>query len=205
MLSRSRLLRSALPAALLTLAAGGSAGCAASSEYMVKMKGARTGIERSPDAATVVFVRPSSYAAALGCTVLDGNGRYLGDALPSSYFAVKVRPGSHVFIAWAENTAALRATVEAGKIYFVEVSSKMGMFTARMHLLAIAPGTDSWKKVDEWLAESEAYAPDEPRGQAYLKKRAADTGERIDRANKILSEYSPSELAERTLTPTDGR
>lgn len=178
-------------------------GCSATSQYMVKAKS--HAIDRSPDMATVVFIRPSNYAAAQLTTILDSKGRFLGDALPSSYFAVKVPPGEHVFISWAENTAALRANVAAGKIYFVEVSSKLGWMSARMHLLALGPNTDNWKHIDEWLGECTPYAPDEAQGQGYLKKRAADTGERIDRALDALSKYDAAELAERTLVPTDGR
>jgi|GEM_PF-1231608 len=187
-------------AALLALS---TAGCSASSKYMIKAP--RSSIARSPDAATVVFIRPSSYAASMRTTILDANGRFLGDSLPSSYFAVKVPPGEHVFVAWAENTAALRATVEANKIYFVEVSSKMGAWTARMHLLAIGPNSPNWKKIDEWLADSDPYEANEQRGQAYLQSRARDTAERIERAKEALSKYDRAELAERTIVPTDGR
>jgi hypothetical protein len=182
----------------------GNAGCTASSKYMLQApKG--SGIQRSPDMATVVFVRPSGYAAAVKTTILDTHGRFLGDALPSAYFAVKVPPGQHVFLSWAENTAALRATLEANKIYFVEVSSKMGAFSPRMHLLAIAPRKESWSKLDSWLGDCEAYSVDERAGQAYLRERTADTTERIERAKEALTKYSAEELDDRTILASDAR
>lgn len=180
-----------------------STGCTASSKYMLQAP--KGPIERSAEMATVVFVRPSSYASAMRTTILDARGRFLGDSLGSSYFAVKVPPGEHVFIAWAENTAALRATLAPQRVYFVEVSSKMGAFSARMHLLAIAPRKKSWQKVDKWLAESDAYTVDEAAGQAYLRGRAEDTSERIERAKETLTKYDASELDDRTLTANDGR
>lgn len=183
--------------------ATGVAGCAAQSKYMQET--AAGPIVAQPDAATVVFVRPSGFAGGLRATILDEKGRFLGDSLPESYFAVNVTPGEHVFISWAENTGALRANVAAGKIYFVEVSPKMGALSARVHLLGITPRAKSWAKLDTWMSESKAYAPDERSGQAYLAGRSDDVRERIRRANEALSEYSREELAERVIGPADGR
>lgn len=198
-----RLLR-ILATALFTLVIATSAmGCSATSKYMTPAGHAP--IAGAPDAATVVFVRPSGYAGNIRATILDNKGRFLGDSLPSSYFAVKVPPGEHVFISWAENTGALRANLAAGKIYFIEVAPKMGALSARVHLLAITPRSSSWKKLDEWMSESHAYVPDEPRGQGYLTSRDRDVAERIRRGNEALGSYTRDEISERTLTPEDGR
>ncbi|AKU95356.1 hypothetical protein AKJ09_02020 [Labilithrix luteola] len=190
--------------ALVLLLTG--SGCSATSKYMTPSPAGPASLAAAGDMATVVFIRPSGFAGSQRATVLDGQGRFLGDSLPESYFAVKVPPGEHVFISWAENTGALRATLAAGKVYFVEVSPKMGAFSARVHLLAITPRASSWKKLDEWIAESKAYVPDEVHGQAYLASRKNDVAERIRRANEALNkDYSRDELDERTLLPTDSR
>jgi hypothetical protein len=161
-------------------------------------------LRATPDSAVVVFVRPSGFARAMGSTILDGRGRFLGDSLPETYFAVRVPPGEHIFIAWAENTAALRASLAPGRTYYIEVAPKMGALSARMHLLAITPRAESWGELRTWMDESKQTIPDEPSGQAYLASRSEDVAERLRRAAEILKEYDAEELADRTLTPGDG-
>jgi hypothetical protein len=179
-------------------------GCSVSSPYMHEQAPPQP-IPASRDKATIVFLRPSSYGGRVKTTILDTRGRFLGEDWGSTYFAVQVEPGEHVFLAWAENTAALRARLAAGKTYYIEVAPKMGALSARMHLLALTPRSASWSKVPEWMSGSVQVVPDEAAGQAYLQARATDVDERIRRAKEALSKYSSEELAERTLRPEDGQ
>jgi hypothetical protein len=189
---------------LMLIALCGIVGCGATSDYMMDVAHPRP-IVATPNMATVVFIRPSSYARSMKTTILDGRGTFLGDSLPKSHFAVLLPPGPHVFIAWAENTAALQATLLPGRVYFVEVAAKMGVLSARMHVLALTPRSENWAKVPEWLNETTQLVPDPAGGQAYLSSRPEDVQERIRRANEALSKYDAEELAERTLRPEDGR
>jgi hypothetical protein len=157
-----------------------------------------------PNAALVVFVRPSGYASGVATTILDDQGAFLGDSIAGSQFAVLVPPGPHLFLAWAENTAPLVATVLAGRVYYVEVAPKLGFWTPRVHLLAINPRTDSWRELSLWMSQSNQLIPDITAGQAYLNERQADVAERIRRARERIGELDPEELAERTLRPEDG-
>lgn len=176
-------------------------GCA-SSDHMRTASGAPA--PPAADTATVVFLRPSGMASGITTTILDGNGRFLGDSLPSSHFSVKVPPGEHLFLAWAENTAALRATLAAGKTYYVKVSPRMGALSARMQLLALTPRNEDWPKLKEWLGKK-GYEPNTDTGQRYLDSRKDDVAKRVKRANDILKEYDPKELEERTLRAEDGQ
>jgi hypothetical protein len=188
----------------LCVVALSAAGCSASSEYM-RPVAAPQPVKPVADEATVVFVRPSSFGSALKQTILDGKGQFLGEALPSSRFAVKMPPGEHTFIVWAENTGAVKANLAAGKVYFVEVSLSMGALSARADLLPIKPGSESWGKLEEWLADTEMFDPDTSGGQAYLSERKEDVDERIKRAREHLANYDGDDLAEHTLAPADGR
>ncbi|MBW2522584.1 MAG: hypothetical protein JRI23_00345 [Deltaproteobacteria bacterium] len=192
-----------LALALTVVIALSSIGCVATSDYMYQPATPVVPEPRS-DTALVVFVRPSAYAASIAMTILDGNGRFLGDSLAESYFAVQVPPGNHLFIGWAENTAAVQAHLAPGRTYYVEVAPRMGWWSARIQLLALTPGSENWGKLSEWLRESDFYVVDEARGQAYLRERSEDTRERIRRGNDILTEYDNEELAERTIRPEDG-
>jgi hypothetical protein len=176
-------------------------GCA-SSDYMRTASGP-VGAPAA-DTATVVFLRPSGGATAIRTTILDIEGRFIGDTLSSSYFAANVPPGEHVFFAWAENTSALRATLAPGKTYYVKVSPRMGVLSARMQLLAIKPGSEDWAKLKGWMGKKH-LEPDTAKGQAFLDGRKDDVAKRIVRANAILKEYDAKDLAERTLLEQDGQ
>jgi hypothetical protein len=194
--------RHALALPLLALGLSGT-GCTASSDYMLEAHAPQL-MHPVGNAATVVFIRPSGYAKGMKMTVLDGRGRFLGDSLPESWFAVKMPPGDHVFVGWAENTSALRAQLLPGRTYYVEVAPKMGAFSARVQLLAITPRAESWGELREWLDESRQLVPDEANGQAYLNGRKDDVVDRLQRAAEIMREYDRDELEERTLRPEDG-
>jgi hypothetical protein len=176
-------------------------GCDATSRAMrptghVAIVGAR-------DAATIVFVRPSGWKGEDRTTILDEHGRFLGDSLARSYFAVRVPPGENLFVSCSSNTAALRAVVAPGRIYFVEVSPKPGFFGTRFSLVAVHPGAPSWKLLDSWITESTAYVPDESAGQAMSRAHGDEACVREARA--VLDGYSESDLRARTLLPDEGR
>ena len=196
-------LRLVLSPALLALGLS-TAGCTATSAYMHEATSARP-TEPTTGGATVVFVRPSGYAAGIKTTIFDERGGFLGDSLPESQFAATLPPGRHLFVAWAENTAALQADLTAGRTYYIEVAPRIGVFSARMHLLAITPRSKSWAKLPEWLRDSRPYEPDTSAGQAYLATRPDDVKERLRRAQEAIRKYDAEDLALHTLSPDDGR
>ena len=157
-----------------------------------------------PNAALVVFVRPSGYASGVATTLLDDQGAFLGDSIAGSQFAVVLPPGPHLFLAWAENTAPLAATLLPGRVYYVEVAPTLGFWSPRVHLLPITPRSDSWHELATWMSQTTQLVPNIAAGQAYLNGRQADVTERIRRARERIGELDPDELAERTLRPEDG-
>lgn len=196
-----------LPLGRRTILLGGLglavAGCSAHSDYMQPVQAPKLPTPAS-DKATVVFVRPSGFGSAILVTVLDDKGKFMGDSLPSSYFVRTLDPGDYLFISWAENTDGLKAHLEPGKVYFVEVEIKMGALSARSHLKALKPKSENWPKREEWLTESTQLSVDEGGGQAYLERRKEDVTERIRRAHEAMTKYDPEETGERTLVAADG-
>jgi hypothetical protein len=160
-------------------------------------------IERSPERAVIVFIRPSGFAAIAKFPVFDERGRFHGESLSDSYFVTTIEPGRHVFVAWGENTAALDATVDAGRIYTIEVSPRMAFWSgARVQLLAVKRGDH--EKVSRWLTETDRFIPDVVAGQAHYNAQPDVIGVHLERGREILGEYSAEQYAERTLTPDDG-
>jgi hypothetical protein len=180
-----------------------AAGCSVSSPYMNRSAQPQA-IRASAENALVVFVRPSRLAGGVGANILDEEGRFLGDSLAGSHFAVAMKPGPHMFVVWAENTDMLTADLAPGRVYYVEVAPSMGAFSAQMHLYAIKPGRKSWDRLSEWMAKSEEFTPNLAAGQSNLDRRAKDVAERLRRAREHAGRYSGEKLLERTLAPTDG-
>lgn len=71
-------------------------------------------------------------------------------------FAVALPAGRHVLVVWAENTEALLADLAPGRTYFVEVSMKMGFWSARAHLYGITPRSPSWGS-DNFVLDRRAF------------------------------------------------
>jgi len=179
------------------------AACTATSDYMMQPR-VPVALVAPPDAALVVFLRPSGYGRAVATTILDDSGRFLGDSIGETQFAVSLPPGKHVFLSWAENTAPLRADLLPGRVYYVEVSPRMGFWSTRVQLIALTPRSEHWSYVSEWLRDTTQLIPNGSAGQAYLNGRAEDVAERIRRARERLTQLDPQELDERTLLPEDG-
>lgn len=189
----------AFSASMLTLASG----CTGKSPYMTPAS--RGGIEAAQDSATVVFVRPSQYGGADRIVIMDGKGRFLGETMPATYFATKVPAGDHVFLSWGENASAIKASLTAGKVYYVEAYGPTGPGTPRLELRAVTLKSPEWSKVEGWLASANALQSEEATGQAYLQQHGSGVESAIRHGNEEIAQYKPHELSEHTLTAEDGR
>jgi hypothetical protein len=176
--------------------------CAGSSSYMKKV-GSLQAIAVATDRATVVFIRPSGLGFAINFAILDQQGHWVGDAVSESHFAALLPPGEYMFVAWAENTAALKATLGAGRVYYVQVDPAMGAFSARVFLEALTPRSDDWKKVSGWLKGTNRLEP-LPTGAAYIEGRHIDAMKRVTSANENWVGYTAEEKQRRTLLVEDG-
>jgi len=80
----------------------------------------------------------------------------------------------------------------------------MGVWTARIDLLAVAPRLESWKELQAWIAETELLEPDVAQGQAQLASDPADVQANLKLARENRTELDKEALMERTLLPEDG-
>lgn len=185
---------------LACLAALAVAGCGSS--YMHTAKGPQPPVPAGQ--AVVVFLRPSMFALLAHYQVIDEKGRFLGELLAGSHFAVPVPAGDHVFVAFHDgdplaHNDAMRARLLPGLTYFALVQPTM----TGVEITAIAPRSESWSRVRGWLADTDALVPDPAAGQAFL----ADHGDLLDELEagyKHLSDDDAEELDEHTLLATDG-
>lgn len=188
---------------LVAFAAAAALGCTGTSPYMAPTTS--SAVEMAPEMATVVFVRPSQHGGAARVTLMDGKGRFLGDTMPGTHFAVKMPPGEHLFISWGEITSSVKATLAAGKVYFVEAYSPTGPGSPFLALRAVTLSSSSWAKVDEWVTHTQGLKPNEEQGQAYLRGAAGGVESAIRKGNTVFAGYDAKELPEHTIAVEDGK
>lgn len=198
----ARLQRIALSLSVLVAVLATLTGCALNAPHM--RPAASGAISPDPAAATVVFVRKSILGGAITSVIATAQGRFLGESQAKSYFAAKLPPGEHLLVSWSESTPALRATLAAGMIYYVEVAPQMGFGSARIQLLALGPRRPNWAELPAWLRECDALEADAAGGAALLQERADKFAERVRAAEKSYQGYSAEDREARTLRLEDG-
>lgn len=197
--------RSLVSQAGLALLLGWAAGCSASSQWMHPATTPRS-MQAPPDQALVVVMRPSDFGSAVRFTVVDDQGRFLGQPLATSYYVLRLPPGRHTFVAWAENADMVEADLAPGKVYYLLASVRLGVWSARVALTALTPHAPEWGKRDEWLAGSEFYTVDLAGGTGHLAREEADDVQaNIAEAKRAWAQYDAGHRDERTLRPADGQ
>jgi hypothetical protein len=156
----------------------------------------------APNVATVVFLRPHTFAYAQNFRIVDHAGRFVGEALTNAYFVVRPPPGEYVFIVGDDAIDVMYANVAPGFTYFVNVVPVPGSFTVKAQLRPLRPSGPEWRKVRKYL-EGRQFVPLYGRGQTEVDR---DPGlhSRIDRAKKMWAEMRAQERPAHSLGPTDG-
>ncbi len=191
----------ALVVGALALGTPFTMGCAAKSPYMTPA--AQGSIEAAPEAATVVFIRPKYYASSVKVTIVDEKGRYLGESLPESNFAVKMPPGEHIIVGYTNTAHALKAKLIGGRVYYVHIVANEDNWAPRFSLLALGPRSKDYGHIDEWLAKTTSYTPDEKGGQDHLTTMNVE--KLLAKGQLRWEQYAPNDVEERTIQPDDGK
>ena len=136
--------------------------------------------------------------------VIDGKGRYLGDPAGKQYFMLSLEPGTHTFVAWAENADMMQATLAPGRVYYVLLSVRMGVWSARMSISALTPRREEWQNLKRWLDTSKQMVGDTAASNAWLRDNAAYVRKRMASAKEAWGVYKPKDREVRILRPEDG-
>ncbi len=179
-------------------------GCTATSQYMTAVPPPAAALAPAAGKATVVFIRSSGLGGAIKFMIIEQNGRFMGESTAGGHFPAILAPGEYLFIAEGENTAVMHANLAPDRLYYVDVDPKMGVFSARVGLEPIKPGSDAWRKVPEMLNDTKRFIPLIPQGQAALDAESSDIQKRVANAKSKWAGYSPAERAELSLEPGDG-
>jgi hypothetical protein len=177
-------------------------GCGYSSRYMAKLEVPQP-IQPDPASATVVVLRPSGYASGLKTAILDTQSGFLGESAAKTYFVAHLAPGNHTLVAWSEGTPALNATVEAGKVYYVEVGMVIGFWSGHARLFGIGPQREQWPKLSSWLHDSDMLVLQPGAPQMFMQDHD-NMREIIQKGVDNFAGYDAEARAKRSLIPPDG-
>jgi hypothetical protein len=152
--------------------------------------------------ATVVFgIAQRRMTTGHVLTVLDEDGKFVGDLQARSAFATPVSPGRHMFVLMAYDDTewdVLFADVRAGSIYYIDVIDGVHPLTDRRqpYFWPSKPGGDpsyTLSTLPEHLKDSTWLEPDVGAGNRFLAMHATDVQSVMKDANerRKSAEQSP--------------
>ena len=98
----------------------------------------------------------------------------------------------------------VQAELAAGKIYYVLLSVRIGIWTARMSISALTPKRNEWANLSQWMTASRQLAANMDRARAWQKESQASIQRRIKAAQRVWDGLNESKRALRQLAPGDG-
>jgi len=167
----------------------GLSGCASS--MMLK---ADSILSPGPNYAVVNFLRPSALGGAIKFGIWDRDN-FIGILTPRNYIQYKASPGEHLFMARAENWAVIKATVAAGKTYYILAAPRMGVWKARVAMEVVKPDDE---KLQKWMDSLEPITVDPAQRDAYVSERVADVRTAVDNVESGKADFS-------VMNPADGK
>ena len=175
--------------ALLLLLFGLLSGCASS--MMIRSD---TVIKPGPDYAVVNFLRPSVFGGAIKFGIWDQEN-FIGILTPKNYIQYQASPGEHLFMARAENWAVIKATVEAGKTYYILGAPRMGVWKARVALEVVKPDDP---RLNGWMEKITPITVDPAQRDTYVK-------ERLESVRQAVKNVQDGKAAFDVMNASDGR
>lgn len=186
----------ASPSIALLLVALASAGLAEAGKFEFDKKARLDpAVKPAEGKALVYFVRPQNFGGAIKVK-LYADGEPLGIISRSSFVTAEVDPGKHEFAGVAENAAFLDATVEAGKIYYVQVAIHMGAWKARTHFEVCTAGSEAMEELEGNWDDLRGIVVTEE-GWEWFKDDAEDDKEKMAKYREKGEEFE-------TLSPDHG-
>lgn len=174
---------------LLTIVLAMLSGCASS--MMIRSE---TVLVPGPDYAVVNFLRPSNLGGAIKFGLWDKEN-LVGILTPKNYIQYKASPGEHIFMARAENWSVIKATVEAGKTYYILAAPRMGAWKARVSMEVLRPDD---VRLSKWMSGLKPVTVDPAQREAYVNERVDDVRRAVQNVQDGKAEFD-------VMKPTDGK
>ena len=130
------------------------------------------------DEAVVIVYRESYRNATKPYAFLDDE-EILGFSLAGSWFEVRVAPGDHFFVLHGVSSAGVRATLEAGRTYFLRADSVPRFLHLELRLTPIVPGMREFDEIDRTLAGLDRVDPVDVLLAEFAENHAEDLEEAL--------------------------
>jgi hypothetical protein len=160
-----------------------------------------------PDQSLIVFMRASSLGRAISASVFDvsdNNTKFIGIMYYGTKVAYNVTPGEHTFMVVSESADFLKATVLAGKTYYVLVTPRMGVWKARFSFQPLRQANLDSKGFQKWDSHTQ-LVENTPESENWAMKNSPDIEAKRARYWPAWNALSPEVQESMTLNPEDGR
>lgn len=157
--------------------------------------------------ATIVFMRPSIFGAAIKSSVFDitsGKNEVIGILPAKKKISYRVDPGNYFFMVIGENADFMRAELEAGKTYYCLVQVRMGAWKARFSLVPIRNMELDGEEFLKWQKKTKQIE-NRDQARAWSAKHAQSIEHKREKYLPKWEEKSAAEKADYTLRKEDGR
>jgi len=183
---------------LLVILCVATAGCSRRSGLMESgTKGGSLPVP-PPDKAVVVFLRPAYTGHTISAAVYEDE-TFLGIVMRHARLTHETTPGKHRFMVVSEAADFLDADLDGGKLYFVVVRPRMGVWRARFSLEPVTPSSANWAHLNDWLDETYPVSLN-VEGTAWAQNNA---GSVTAKREKYLRAYL-QKASRPALLPADG-
>jgi len=189
--------------AAITVIAALAAGAGACGSSAMTRVATPTDLAAPAGQATVVFLRPSTFGGSSETPIVTGDGTFLGTLTGRTKLVAWLPAGEHTFIAWAENVDLVKADLTAGKVYYVLVRMRMGVWKARTTLSRYAPDLAAWAKLEAWTKASVELT--RKAGEQGAGPSADVIADKQRRAQMVWVNLDAAQRNPRTIRPEDGQ
>jgi hypothetical protein len=156
----------------------------------------------------LVVLRPEKNPD-LRMTLFDETGRFLGQPIAKSHYAVVVEPGERMLFVQAGyalglSVKAAKLNLAPDKTYFVFVGYRKGAFTKKLDIMPLNSSSKEWGKISEWTRRTKRYEADLRGGQAHLEENPEDLKKKLSMGWETWNQLSSEERHMRTSQAEDG-
>lgn len=153
--------------------------------------------------ATVVFLRPSRFGGSHQVHIAADTVGYLGTVTGEQKLVTKVAAGSHLFYSWAENTDVVSAELAPGKVYYLLVGMRMGVWNARHSLSRFTSDRAEWTRFQDFLESTQEVV--RKTGDAGRGPSATELKAQLEKARVVWEGLQGTARTLRTVSPEDGQ
>ncbi len=162
----------------------------------------------APDRAVLVFMRRYSFGSSNASSVFDvsENETKLVGILYNNETKIMydVAPGEHTFMVVGESADFLKATVLAGKIYYLLVQPRVGFWKDRYSFRPLRQSDLASPDFSDWDQHT-VLVENTPQSEEWARKNSLDIERKRARYWPIWNALSLELRESMTLKPEDGR